>query len=261
MLQNPLHLMRISLLHALLGVALAVYPHSKVEHWLQQHHDSATACPAFKPLAYYTAISTGAEDVTMVAARQDEMHDEMAFAEIYIHAASLAPTMMIRTEKPGGSEYSAADTGKMLKAMAHCYKTAHAHGEKCNIDSIANPYASEFREAGSMTLAALSVIVRDPDEVRLFPYSILSVENAGGDTFLLKLQVPAHGDLGSLMKSPYKSHVDFHQDHPHYHTDVRPSSPDKPTTLARLAPGEKLAARNLVLEFYLVGALVIIFGG
>jgi hypothetical protein len=31
---------------------------------------------------------------------------------------------------------------------------------------------------------------------------------------------------------------------------VRPSSPDKPTTLARLAPGEKLAARNLVLEFH-----------
>jgi len=112
-----------------------------------------------------------------------------------------------------------------------------------------------------MRLAALSVIVRDPDEVRLFPYSILWVGNAGGDTFRLKLRVRAHGDLDSLMKSPYESHVDFHQDHPHYHTDVRPSSPDKPTTLARLAPGEKLAARNLVLEFYLVGALVIIFGG
>ena len=103
-----------------------------------------------------------------------------------------------------------------------------------------------------MRLAALSVIVRDPDEVRLFPYSILWVGNAGGDTFRLKLRVRAHGDLDSLMKSPYESHVDFHQDHPHYHTDVRPSSPDKPTTLARLAPGEKLAARNLVLEFYAV---------
>jgi hypothetical protein len=105
-----------------------------------------------------------------------------------------------------------------------------------------------------MRLAALSVIVRDPDEVRLFPYSILWVGNAGGDTFRLKLRVRAHGDLDSLMKSPYESHVDFHQDHPHYHTDVRPpSSPDKPTTLARLAPGEKLAARNLVLEFYAAG--------
>jgi len=194
----------------------------------------------FKPLAWYTLISTGAENISMSATGTNGTFLQ---AELVVPLDSVPSLMMTRIEMPSGMLYSTDVTAAVLDYMDACYAL---EGPSCNVDSAANPYAGlTYRD--SMKLTALSVLVREPNGTTdIYPYHITSVTKESAQ-YVFSVRVHASGQLSERLISPYMQHEDFTSEDPHFHMAPRP---DTDTDLARLAPGQTVQTTQFGVEIF-----------
>ena len=114
--------------------------------------------PAFKPLAWFTAVSVGQRTGVPLTMTAHSVAGGFLYVNLTLPRDSLADLMMVRWDAvEGGSLYSTAATAALFDAYARGHED---FGEDFNIDSVVNPDASPVYEPRGMMLAAATVMIR-----------------------------------------------------------------------------------------------------
>ena len=114
--------------------------------------------PAYKPLAWYTAVSIGQRTGVPLTMAAHSVTGGFLYVNLTLPRDSLADLMMTRWDAlEGGSRYSTAATAALFDAYARGYEE---YGEDFNPDSAVNPNASPVYEPRGTRLAAATVMLR-----------------------------------------------------------------------------------------------------
>ena len=114
--------------------------------------------PAYKPLAWYTAVSVGQHTGVPMTMAAHGIADGFLYVNMTIPRDSVAGLVMTRWDAlKGGSLYSTAKTAALFDAYVRGYEE---YGEDFNPDSAGNPNASPFFTPRGMRLAAATVMLR-----------------------------------------------------------------------------------------------------
>ena len=114
--------------------------------------------PAYKPLAWYTAVSVGQRTGVPLTMAAHSVTGGFLYVNLTLPRDSLADLMMTRWDAlEGGSRYSTAATAALFDAYARGYEE---YGEDFNPDSVVDPNASPVYEPRGMRLAAATVMLR-----------------------------------------------------------------------------------------------------
>ena len=204
--------------------------------------------PPYKPLAWYTALSIGKRTGVPLTMTSLGVTGNFLYVNLTLPADSVADEMMTRYDFPHhqGSKYSTVATANLFNLLVQGYTE---HGERFNLDSIANPNAAMV--LGENRTTALTVMPRaETGQNLLYMYHLTSVRTAPSGSYELTVRVPAAGNLETrtMHQRDHDHPLEFDKEDPHFHTFANKQNG---ADYARVGLGETVTSLEWGIEMYL----------